>query len=144
MTNVVAEILSREARQWRRADPAYTDQIAALLESSDFDWPTALLDLWRFSNGGEGDLALPPMWFVLFTTEEVARLKEDEVFKEFQSIFQFFGSNGGLESVAFDLRSPTRPIVMIDLIAGAKSAVEIAGDAWEFVNAIGLEYSENA
>jgi hypothetical protein len=57
--------------------------------------------------------------------------------------FLFFGSNGGLELLAFDLRSgPPWPIVMIDPIAGPESAEEIAPDLATFVKAIGLESRE--
>jgi hypothetical protein len=54
--------------------------------------------------------------------------------------FMFFGSNGGLESIAFDLRSgPPWRIAEIDQIAGPESAMEIAPNMGEFVRAIGLE-----
>jgi len=51
----------------------------------------------------------------------------------------FFGSNGGLERIAFDMRSsrPPWPIVMIDPVAGNDSAVPIAHHLEEFVEAIG-------
>jgi hypothetical protein len=52
----------------------------------------------------------------------------------------FFGSNGGLESIAFDLRvGPPWPIVMIDQIAGPESAKEIAANMGAFIEAIGIE-----
>jgi len=54
--------------------------------------------------------------------------------------FMFFGSNGGLESIAFDLRvGPPWPIVMIDQIAGPESAKEIAPNMGAFIEAIGIE-----
>jgi hypothetical protein len=57
--------------------------------------------------------------------------------------FMFFGNNGGLEPIAFDLRvGPPLPIVMTDRVAGPESAEEIAPDMAAFIEAIGLEAGE--
>ena len=53
------------------------------------------------------------------------------------------GSNGGLETIAFDTRATEPwPIVMYDAVAGNESDVTIAKSMEEFVVAIGLEYQE--
>ncbi len=54
--------------------------------------------------------------------------------------FFVFAGNGGLESIAFDLRNgPPFPVVMIDPIAGPESAEQIAPDIVAFIEAIGIE-----
>ena len=54
--------------------------------------------------------------------------------------FMFFGSNGGLESIAFDIRvGPPWRIVTVDQVAGAESATAIAPSMAAFIEAIGLE-----
>lgn len=142
--NPVAELLNREGRVWQRSDPASEEQIVRIVEETGFDWPEALLNLWRYSNGGEGELGLPPMWFALSSTEEVLQLNVDCNFDGDYEDFQFFGTNGGMETIGLDVRKPNRPVFMIDLIVGEESLEYIAEDAWEFVNAIGLEHEENA
>jgi hypothetical protein len=54
--------------------------------------------------------------------------------------FMLFGSNGGVEYLAFDLRvGPPWPVVMIDAVAGPETAEQIAPDMATFIQAIGLE-----
>ncbi len=113
----------------------------ALLESkARADLPAEYVELLRFSNGGEGPLALPPLFFQLYSVEDCIALCHDSESVEQFPAFMFFGSNGGVESIAFDLRvGPPLPIVMIDRIAGPESAEEIAADMATFIEAIGLE-----
>ena len=107
--------------------------------------PEEYLELLRFSNGGEGDLALLPLLFVLFDVDEVLKMLSDRFYRDEFHDFLSFGGNGGLEQIAFALRKgEPYPIVMIDLIAGSESAVEIAPDMAQFVEAIGLEYSDES
>lgn len=142
--NPVAELLNRDGRNWQGADPAFEELIARMVAETGLDWPEALLNLWRYSNGGEGDIGLPPRWFALATVEEVPQLNIDCNLDGNYENFQFFGTNGGMETIGLDLTKPARPVFMIDLIAGEESIEYIADDAWEFVKAIGLEYEENA
>jgi hypothetical protein len=114
--------------------------------------PDELLDLLRFSDGGEGELALAPCWFVLapcwFVLDPVAeiiRSLRTPVEQAEYPGFVFFGGNGGLERIALDARDGSEPwpVVMIDPIAGAGSAERIAPDMEHFVNAIGLEHPQD-
>jgi len=98
------------------------------------------LDLLRYSNGGEGPLDLPPLWFALYSSLECIELfHSDEDLLADLADFVFFGSNGGLETIGFDLRTahPWR-IVMIDPIAGPSSCAEIAADISTFIRKIGI------
>ena len=66
--------------------------------------PSEYLELLRLNNGGEGELALSPLWFQLFDVTSAIALATDDFYKaEFPNIF-FFGGNGGLESIGFDMR----------------------------------------
>ena len=106
--------------------------------------PPLLIELLRFSNGGEGDLALPPRLFVLDSVAEIVDGFHNRFLTEEFPGLVFFGGNGGLERLALDLRSavPPFPVVMIDPIAGLESAEQIAPDFLVFVAAIGLEYRD--
>lgn len=124
--------------------PATETEIQELLNSIGHKLPQEFLELLRFSNGGEGDLALPPLIFRLDKIQEIISSIEDEFYKKEFPNFLFFGGNNGLEKIAFDLRKQPFSIVMIDPIAGEESAVEIAPNITEFINTMGVEYQENA
>ena len=94
----------------------------------------------RFTNGGEGPLALAPMWFQLYAVKDCIDLCLNQRVLEQFPTFMFFGSNGGLESIAFDLRvGPPWPIVMVDQVAGPESAKEIAPNIGAFIESIGID-----
>jgi hypothetical protein len=137
----VRHILSQPKRDWQAKAPASEAEIAHLQSQARADLPLEYLELLRFSNGGEGPVALPPLWFQLYATKDCIELwhANQQVLERFPT-FMFFGSNGGLESIAFDLRvGPPWPIVMIDQIAGPESAKEIAPNIEAFIEAIGIE-----
>ena len=142
--NLVTRILSRIERKWGKFLPATDLEIEQLSSLTEIDFPQEFLDLLKFSNGGEGDIALPPLLFQLDKIQDIINLAKDDFYKNEFPNFLFFGSNGGLEMIAFDLRTKPYPIVIIDPIGGEESAVEIAPTIVEFINAIGLEYKENA
>jgi len=136
----VRDILQQPGRKWRAEAPAAETDIAMLVSEAKIELPGEYLDLLRFSNGGEGPLALPPLYFQLYAVRECIDLcLNEEILHRFPTLL-FFGSNGGLESIAFDLRegSPWR-IVMVDQIAGTASAEEIAPNMGAFIEGIGLE-----
>jgi hypothetical protein len=135
----VAEILSQPNRKWQPEPPASESDLAELLSRARAELPTEYLDLLRFGNGGEGPLALAPLWFQLYSAKDCLELCHNEDIIEQFPEFMFFGGNGGIESIAFDLRSgPPWPIVTVDQIAGADSAEELTPDITSFIAAIGL------
>jgi hypothetical protein len=95
----------------------------------------------RHSIGGEAPLALPPLYLQLYSVKGcIEAFHNSQQLLEPLPSFRFFGRKGGLESIAFDLRSgPAWPIVMTDPIAGPESAKEIVPDIGTFIEAIGLE-----
>ena len=130
----VRDILRQPEREWRAEAPA-TDADIALLESkTNTELPREYLELLRFSNGGEGPLALSPLWFQLYAVKDcIALCLNQDILARFPA-FVFFGSNEGLESIAFDLREgPPWRIVMVDQIAGTESAEEIAPNIGAFI-----------
>jgi len=137
--STVAEILASPERRWTRNAPATDCELAQLRAELPFQVPSEYIEFLRVCNGGEGELALPPLWFQLFDTTFALELwRNDHYRRNFPALF-FFGGNGGLESIAIDLRVPDRyPIVMVDCIAGLESAKEIARNMREFIEAIGL------
>jgi hypothetical protein len=141
----VAELLRQGDRKFYHcAPPADEAEIQQLIRECHLQLPDEYLDLLRFTNGGETELALPPRLFVPYEVEYVLELLRDKPFDEIHDSFFIIGGNGGLETIAFDLRSkPPYPVVMIDLIGGGKTAIEIAPDFTAFLAAVGFEYQDN-
>ena len=136
----VRQILDRPEREWDANPPASEAEIALLESKARAELPAEYLELLRFSNGGEGPLALPPLWFQLYPVNDCIKLCQNQHVLEQFPTFMFFGSNGGLESIAFDIRvGPPWRIVTVDQVAGAESATAIAPSMAAFIEAIGLE-----
>ncbi|MBB5058826.1 hypothetical protein HDF16_003540 [Granulicella aggregans] len=137
----IRQLFSEPERHWSAKPGATPEQLSLLIASSRVSLPTEYLDLLRYSNGGEGPLALEPLWFALNSTSECVELfhSDNEVSTSFPG-FVFFGTNGGLETMGFDTRTETPwRIVMLDPIAGPSSCVEIAPDISAFILRIGIE-----
>jgi len=140
----VRKLLTAPGRNWQLAPGAAADDLDRLTNTSPFPIPELLLDLLSQTNGGEGDLALPPRYFILDTVDEIIDGLNDEFLKKEFSHFLFFGGNGGLERIAFDLHKDTQSprIVMIDPIAGPESAETIAHSIEVFITTIGAEFDD--
>lgn len=134
----IALLLQEPERCWARRPPAAEGLLDELARIAGPDLPREYLDLLRCSNGGEGPLALPPLWFVLFDAQLTASLNGDPKQRERQAGCFVFGSNGDMESIAFDMRTAPWPIIMYDSVSGPKSAIAIAPDVSHFVAAIGV------
>jgi len=144
-SRTVTQIFSDPNRKWKGAAPASEAEIKALEGVLGVSLPSEYVELLRLNNGGEGELALPPLWFQLFDVKWAMTLAADDSYKaEFPNIF-FFGGNGGLESIGFDMRGKDPwPIVAIDRIAGLDSLMIISANIGEFIEAIGISPEERA
>lgn len=128
-------------KNWTPKPPATSDEIDKLKRSVRIDLPKTYLDMLRHYNGGEGEIALPPMWLQLWCVDEVIENYGIEFYeKQFPGYF-FFASNGGMESIAMRrTQSGTIEIVMLDAIAGLSSVEVIATDFGSFESTIGRVY----
>jgi hypothetical protein len=125
---------------WKPNTGATEEEIAVLVAKTQKSLPEDYLNILRKYNGGEGDLALEPMWLQLWCIKDVIENNQVEPFIDYPEYF-FFASNGGMESMAFKLNnSANTEIVMFDLVAGIDSCQTIANNFNEFINAIGKEY----
>ena len=136
----IAKILNALGRIWRPQPPADEAAIVSLRKSASVLLPDEYYDLLRTSNGGEGPIDLPPLYFQLYDAEVAGEINRAPLQQESYPGFFVFGSNGGLETLAFDFRNYFPwPIVMFDPIAGPESAVIIATNMSDFIRAIGID-----
>ncbi|HZS08554.1 MAG TPA: SMI1/KNR4 family protein [Blastocatellia bacterium] len=91
----IAETLRQPGRVWSGRPPAGEDDILRLMESSEVPLPQEYLDLLRFSNGGNGPLALSPLIFVLYSVDEAIEEMTSEDNKDLYPNFIFFGAMAG-------------------------------------------------
>lgn len=105
-----------QGREWHKVDGASADAIAALKSVAPVALPESYYALLSFSNGGEGPLAVQPLWFCLYPAEEAAQIERDGIFREFFEGLFVIGGNGGGEALAFDLReTEPYPLVTFDM-----------------------------
>ena len=139
----IETLLTDPKRKWDACPPASDDAIEQLRLASSLYHPEKYFELLRYSNGGEGPLALPPLYFMLYQAEYAADLNQSSDQREHHPEHFVFGSYGGLEAIAFDMRGEAPwPIVMYDPVAGTESCVRIADTMEDFIQALGLKYEE--
>jgi len=122
-----------------RGSRASEAAIRSLSESAGIILPDVYLAFLRNSNGATGDLGIEPGYVVFWRAEEVVANNVGYKVAEFAPGFFGFGSNGGGELLAFDIRGLIPwPIVMIPMIPmDAKEAIQIAPDFISFLTAFG-------
>jgi len=70
----IKHLLSEPGRRWNAKTGATEAEISALIARARVMLPVEYLDLLRHSNGGEGPLDLPPLWFALYSSLECIEL----------------------------------------------------------------------
>jgi hypothetical protein len=122
-----------------REPPASAAVLRELASAAPVPLPDEYAALLRFSNGGEGQLAVEPGWFQLWPAEKVLEMNRGYAVNEFLPGFFGFGSNGGGELLALDLRSgPPFRVVMVPFIPmDVDEAVTVSETFAEFLHRLG-------
>jgi len=132
--------------RWRKAGPASREVIEALKTQATVALPPEYLDFLSQTNGGEGDLAADPGWFAIWPSEEVLENNRGYEILTYLPGFFGFGSNGGGELLAFDMRhGAPYPVVMIPFIPmEAREARPVAATFAEFRTLLGKRWEDQA
>ncbi|HEX7045548.1 MAG TPA: SMI1/KNR4 family protein [Burkholderiales bacterium] len=127
-----------EFQAWHPRPPAAEAQLAKLRDQVRFPLPAEYLDLLRRGNGGEGALALPPLWLQLWSADEAVEFARFRIYAHrFPGCF-FFAANGAGEHMAMRRAAADLvEIVVVELGLGPDSAQVIAPDFAAFIQAIG-------
>lgn len=133
------DILRDPTAVWKRKPPAENTVIQKLIAASKKRLPDDYITLLHYSNGGEGDMGIEPGWFQIWPAEKVIELNQIYKIEETLPGLFGFGSNGGGELLAFDMRGGEPwEVVMIPFIPmRQKEAILIADSFQKFVQSIG-------
>lgn len=137
----ILRVLEDKTADWSRKAPATEEAIKALLTNTGLDFPEEYLNLLRYSNGGEGELAAQPLWFSIFPIEEVLEVNRDYEIERYLPGYFAFGSNMGGEMLLFDTRESKPWKVYYAPCIGMEEdqVVECTADFNEFVRAMGRQ-----
>lgn len=73
-------------REWHKVDGASADAIAALKSLAPVDLPESYYALLTFSNGGEGPLAVQPLWSNSIPPRKLLRLNGTGLSESFSGV----------------------------------------------------------
>jgi hypothetical protein len=124
---------------WHPEGPPASGELSALREAAPAVLPLSYFAQLESSNGGEGSLAIQPCWVSFWPAGDVLHLNREYGVHEYLEGFFGFGSNGAGELLAFDLRGPTPPrVVMVPFIGmNPAEAIIVATSFESFRQAIG-------
>jgi hypothetical protein len=125
---------------WRPDPPASEESLARLRQQAPVPLPESYFAQLATSNGGEGSLATHEAgWIMFWRAEQVVSHNADYQIATYLPGFFGFGSSGGGELLAFDLRQgePYRIVSIPFIPMDARHAIEIAGSFDELRPLIG-------
>jgi hypothetical protein len=127
--------------------PATSASIARCQAELRFSLPADYVQFLLRMNGGEGFLG-ENAYLRLWRVEELAEMDAGYHVAEFEPEMFLFGSNGGGEAFAFDIRSEPRPIVAVPFVGMEWSAAILIATSFraflEVLFTSGIPYSCSA
>ena len=136
------DILKDPTAKWEREPPAKSEAVQRFVAESKAELPEDYIALLHYSNGGEGELGVEPGWFQLWPAEKIIEFNRGyEVETNIPGFFGF-GSNGGGEMLAFDMRGgkPWKVVMIPFIPMQAENAIVIADDFGVFLQSMGREF----
>jgi hypothetical protein len=139
MDGDLLRVLEDKPADWSREAPATEDTIQGLIRDTGIDFPEEYLNLLRYSNGGEGELGVDPLWFSIYPVEEVVELNRRYDIESYLPGYFAFGSNMGGEALLFDTKESKPWKVYYAPIIGMEEdqVLECAANFKEFVRSMG-------
>lgn len=101
--------------KFRGNAPASVIEIARFEEESGLRLPKDYAAFLQRSNGGEGFIG-PNAYIILWRLDDLTEMNKAYQVAEYVLGFFIFGSDGGSEAYAFDMRTSTMPIVSMPFV----------------------------
>ncbi len=136
---VVVDVVAPRLSAWQsHASPASETDIAALRRDCPLALPAEYIELLQVTNGGEGELAISPGWFQLWSARDCGTHNKGYEVAKYHSGFWGFGSSGGGVMIAFRSASGSKvfgiPFDSID-----EKDIEVVSTSFaDFVAALGM------
>ena len=129
---------------WSTSPAASDAAIEALLGQSPWPLPDDYIRYLRSSNGGEGEIDVQPCYCQIWPAEDVLTFHAEYQVPEYAPGFLAFGSSGGGELIAFDMRETGRfPVVSLPCIGLSPSeAMPVAGSFADLTSHFGRPYAD--
>jgi hypothetical protein len=142
----LSQMLEDATANWYRHAPASEEAIQALIRETGLDFPEEYLSLLRYSNGGEGELAVQPLWFVIFPVENVVKRNQGLEIAKWLPGYVAFRSSGGGCSLLFNTREnrPWKVYWADDIGMDEEHVFESTPDFAAFIKAMGRPSPEVA
>lgn len=105
----------RVLRDFKCNPPANESSLRQLEARNDVHLPQDYIEFLREANGGEGFVG-QNFYLILWPAEELTEMNKAYQVGEYAPGLFIFGSDGGGEAFAFDLRSDARQIVSIPFV----------------------------
>jgi hypothetical protein len=111
---------------FNRNAPASVEAIREVESMLKTPLPLEYVDFLLYADGGEGSVG--NSYLVLWPTKDLITLNEAYGFQEFAPGLFAFGSDGGSEAFAFDMRSHPNRSVMVPFVGMALSEIILIGN----------------
>jgi cell wall assembly regulator SMI1 len=116
--------------------PADETAIKTAETASAIRFPSEYRDFLEFTNGGEGQIGSGG-YAALWRVEDLCAFNREYQVETYAPSLFFFGSDGGGEAFAFDLRTPQRTIVQVPFIGmSLADTIVVASNFHEFLAVI--------
>lgn len=119
--------------------PAPVHLIEEAEKNLSFSFPKDYRRFLELGNGGDGFIG--ESYAILWRVEELASLNNEYQVCDYAPGLLLFGSNGGGEAFAFDLRAPTQPIVKVPFVGMDLQSIVVIGK--NFSNFLNYLYTES-
>ena len=137
------ERLKTKSALWTCNSPANEAEIQKLVSYFGDNLPTDYLNLLRFCNGGEGDLASQPVLFFLWSASEAIEANKNYEISEFLPGYVMVGDDRANEMFGFRVDAADTKVYMIPkIVMSEEDAIVVAETFAEFIETIGREYKE--
>src|SRR5258705_2301248 len=138
MSDELAKIIFDPSADWWRNPGCSEEELLQLVKSAPVRLPDDYLEFLRIANGGEGELAVSPLWFRIWRASEVLESNRDYSREEFYSDLFLFGVCDG-NVFAFDLAEDFPwPLIALDYLDNKRECVDrLAPNFTQFARLLG-------
>jgi hypothetical protein len=128
---MTAERLDNLLKRFQKNGPASPDAVDAFEQESSVQLPIAYREFLFSANGGEGFIG-SDSYAMLWKVEELLRFNREYQVDEYAPGLLLFGSSGGGEAFAFDMRrEDVQPVVSVPFVGMDLSETLVLADTFD-------------